>query len=296
MYVITGASGNIGKILVSELLSKGKKVRAIARNAEKLQPLAEKGAEIVLGNLHDLSFLMKAFKGATAVFCMVPPNYKAEDFRNSQKEVANNLFEAVKSNKVKNVVLLSSIGAHLRNGAGVVDGLGYLEQIFSELKDVNVVNLRPSYFMENLMGQIGTIKHMGIAGSPINGDLKMPMVATKDIAQVAFKLLNDLNFKGHTIQYVIGPRDISYNEIAPILGKAIGKPDLKYVQFSYEDAKKGMVESGFVSAGIADLFNELAASMNNGTALSAHTRAPENSTPTDVTEFAHVFAHVYNMA
>jgi uncharacterized protein YbjT (DUF2867 family) len=295
MYIITGATGNIGKILALELLSKGKKVRAIARQKDKLQTLSEKGAEIVTGDLYDPAFAKQAFEGGTAAFCLIPPKLKSSEFRNDQQRVADSMFEAIKSSNIKHLVFLSSVGAHLRQGAGVVDGLGYMEEKLLTLKDVNVVNLRPSYFMENLFAQIGTIKQMNIAGSPIKGDLKMPMVATKDIAQVAFKLLNDLKFTGNTIQYVLGPRDVSYNEIVSVIGKAIGKPDLKYVQFSYEDAKNGLVQSGFVSADVAELFNGLSEAVNNGTAFNAHTRTPDNSSPTSIEEFAHVFAHVYNM-
>jgi uncharacterized protein YbjT (DUF2867 family) len=296
MYVITGASGNIGNILAMELLSKGKKVRAVARHAEKLQSLAGKGAEIVTGDLTDRSFVLKAFEGATAAYCMIPPEMHSTDFYKYQQLVADNFLEAVKVNHVKYVVLLSSIGAHLRKGAGVVDGLGYMEEIFSALTDTHIVNLRPCYFMENLFGQIGMIKHMGIAGSPINGDLKMPMVATKDIAYAAFRILDDLKFYGHITRYVLGSRDVSYNEIIPILGKAIGIPDLKYVQFSYEDAKNGMLQSGMISENIAGLYNGLSEAINNGTALNAHTRIPENTTRTEIEEFAGVFAHVYSMS
>jgi uncharacterized protein YbjT (DUF2867 family) len=293
MYVITGATGNIGKVLATELLSKGKKVRAIARNADKLKELAEKGADIMVGDLSDAHFVKKAFAGATAAFCMIPGDTKSDDFKKHQHHVVDNLFEAVKENHIKHVVLLSSVGAHLREGAGVVDGLGYMEHKFSALAGTNVMNLRPSYFMENLLGQVGTIKQMGMAGTSIKGELKMPMVATKDIAQAAFRLLNTLEFKGNQVQYVLGSRDVSYNEVTSILGKAIGKPDLKYTQFSYADAKKGMVQSGFVSANVADLFNGLSESLNKGTALNAHKRTPENTSPTTIEEFAKVFAQAY---
>lgn len=293
MYIITGATGNIGKILSMELLSGGKEVKAIGRNTDKLVPLAQKGAKIAIGDLFDLSFVKKAFEGATAAFCMIPGNLHASDLKKDQRQIADNLLEAVKTNQVQHVVLLSSIGAHLREGAGVVDGLGYMEEIFSVLKDTHIINLRPCYFMENLLGQIGTIKNLGITGTSIKGDLKMPMVATKDIAMTAFRLLNDLKFKNHQVQYVLGPRDISYNEATSVLGRAIGKPDLKYVEFSYEDAKNGMVQSGFVSANVADLFNGLSKAINNGTALNFHKRDPANSTPTDIEEFARVFAGAY---
>ncbi len=251
MYVITGATGKIGKVLTLELLSKGKKVRAIARHSDKLQSLTEKGAEIMAGDLTDASFVKKAFEGATVVFCMIPYDMHIDDLTTHQHHIANNLFEAAKSNHVKNVVLLSSVGAHLGEGVGPVDGLAYMEYKFTALKDANVINLRCPYFMENLLGQIGSIKQTGTAGAAIKADLKVPMVATKDIAHVACNLLNDLKFKGHQIQYVLGPRDVTYNEVTAVIGKAIGKPDLKYVQYSYDDAAKYMVQSGYASKNVA---------------------------------------------
>jgi uncharacterized protein YbjT (DUF2867 family) len=293
MYVITGATGNIGKIITRELLAKGKKVRIIGRNAEKMLELKENGAEVLVGDFFDESFVNNSFAGATAVYCMIPPNPHAKDFRKDQQIVAKNFVNAVVSNKVKHVILLSSIGAHLRTGAGVIDGLGDLEEYFSALKEVNVLILRPGYFMENIFGQIGIIKQLGIVGTPIRGDLKFPCVATKDIAALGAKRLLKLDFRGHTIEYILGPKDLSYNEITGIISKAIDKPDLNYVQFSYEDAKNGMVQSGFVSENMANLYMKMSEAFNSGIVLNVHTRTSENSTPTTFEEFVGGFAKAF---
>ncbi|MEI7983490.1 MAG: hypothetical protein WCI71_17705 [Bacteroidota bacterium] len=133
-------------------------------------------------------------------------------------------------------------------------------------------------------------------GSAIKGDLKFPIVATKDIAAVATERLLDLNFKGNTVEYILGQRDVSYNEMATIIGAAIGKPDLRYVQFPYEDAKNAMVQSGLVSENVAGLYNGLAEGMNSGAALNAHHRTKENTTPTSIEEFAQWFAQAYKQA
>jgi len=286
MYVITAASGKIGKSLSAALLAAGKQVRVIGRSAEHLKELTDKGAEPMIGDVSDPDFVNRAFEGGTAVFCLIPPSYDSTDFRTHQNQVARNYADAVKKNNIKYAVLLSSVGAHLRKGAGVVDGLGEMEEDFLKLKDVNVVNLRPSYFMENIYGQLDMIKNMGIMGSAVKSDLPVPMVATKDIAATAFNVMKDLSFKGNTVHYVLGPRDFTWAEVASVIGKAIGKPDLKYVQFSYEDAKNGMVKSGMLSADMADLFNQLSESFNTGKAGNAHHRDAENTTPTTLEEFA----------
>jgi uncharacterized protein YbjT (DUF2867 family) len=293
MYVIAGASGNTGKIVANELLSHGKKVKVIGRNAGPLKPLVDKGAEALIGDLTDSGFLKKAFSGAETVYILIPPNPKSADFRAYQKTISDNYVEAIKAGGVKYAVMLSSVGAHLRNGAGPIDGLGYLEEKLATLKNVNVLILRPSYFMENLFGQIDIIKKAGIAGSAIKADIRFPMVASADVGTVAAKRLNDLKFIGHTIEYVLGPADLTFNEVTAMLGKEIGKPDLKYVQFSYEDAKKAMVGSGYLTENMADLYNQMAESFNNGKATNEHKRTPENSTPTSVADFAKTFAGAY---
>ncbi|MCX6231921.1 MAG: NAD(P)H-binding protein [Bacteroidetes bacterium] len=292
-YVICGASGHIGNPLAKELLAKGQHVKVIARNADKLKELVSLGADALIGDVNDVNFLSCSFSGADAVFCLLTPDMHAADVRKEQNLIAENYLEAVKINKIKNVVLLSSVGAHLRNGAGIVDGLGYLEELFLQLKDCNVLNLRPSYFMENTLGMIGTIKHMGIAGNPINGDTKFPIVATKDIAAVAAKRLLDLNFSGNTTEFVLGAKDYSYNEMTAIAGKAIGKPDLEYVLFSYEDAAKGMAASGFCGADAARLMTDLARAINDGTLLKGHQRTAANTSPTSYEDFVPTFAWVY---
>jgi uncharacterized protein YbjT (DUF2867 family) len=293
-YVIAGATGHIGNVVAKVLLSKGEKVKVIGRSADKLKELISLGGIPLIGNISDRKFLTEAFKGADAVFCLLTPDMFAANVRKDQDLISENYYEAVKINKVPNVILLSSVGAQLRQGAGIVDGLGYLEDLFLKLKDANVLNLRPSYFMENTFGLLGPVKQMGIAGNPVKGDVKFPIVATKDIGAVAAKRLLELNFKGNTVEYVLGPKDYSYDEITAILGKAINKPDLKFVQFPYEDSIKGMVGMGFCGEDAARLMLDLSKAINNGSLFSGVKRVPENTTHTTYEEFVPALAWVYN--
>ena len=170
------------------------------------------------------------------------------------------------------------------------------QELFLGLKDVNVLNLRPTYFMENTLGLIGIIKQMGIAGTAVSADQKFPMVATKDIGAVAAKRLLNLSFEGNTVEYVLGPRDMSYSEVTAIAGQAIGMPELQYMQFPAEEAVKGMVASGFCGEDAARLMVDLAKALNDGSMLNGHQRTEANSTPTTYEEFSQVFAWVFQQS
>ena len=223
---------------------------------------------------------------------MTPPDYHSNDFRAFQNEIAKSHISAIKRAGVGNVVALSSLGAHLTEGAGVVQGLYDFEQHLNTLQDVNVLVLRPAYFMENIYMQMDIIKNMGITGSALTPDVSQPVVATKDIAAVAARRLSDLAIKGHSIEYVLGQRNLTYTDITLALGKAIGREDLKYVQFPYEDAHKAMVEMGMTD-NVAGLLVDLARAINDGTILSHYERTAENTTETSIEEFAQEFAAAY---
>jgi uncharacterized protein YbjT (DUF2867 family) len=293
-YVITGATGNTGKPITLGLLEKGHKVRIISRSAEKAKELTDKGAELFLGDTCDLALMKQAFAGADAVYAMIPFDAVAPDYTASQSQHAETIAEGIKATGLKNVVMLSSVGAHLPEGAGVVQGLQKAEAIFSSIEGLNTMYLRAGYFMENTLMQVGAIKSMGVMGSPVLGDLKIPMVATRDIAAVALRYLLDLSFSGKNIDYILGQREVTYNEIAGIFGKAIGKPDLKYFAGSYDDGRQAMLLMG-MGESVVNKLVEFIKAMNEGRALSNAKRTPVNTSPTSIEDFAHVFKMVYNM-
>ncbi len=293
MYVITGATGNIGHRVVTQLLASGEKVRAIGRNQKKLQPLVNKGAEGILGDLNDTNMLAQAFAGAKAVFTMIPPSYTAENFRAYQNEMGDAMIAALTKAQVKYVANLSSLGAHLNENTGPILGLHDFEQRLNKIPGINVVHLRPTYFMENLLPNIDLIKNRSINGTTLKPDLKFPAIATQDVAKVAVKYLKELDFVGICEHELLGQRDISMNEITKIIGEAIGKPDLQYVQFPSEDAHQAMVQMG-LSEDAARNMVELEQAMNNGTVIADAARSPEKTTNTSFEEFARTFAKYYN--
>jgi uncharacterized protein YbjT (DUF2867 family) len=290
MIAITGATGNIGSRITADLLSKGQNVRCIARTEDNLKNFADKGAEIATISLEDTAALSNALTGVEAIFAMIPPHYQALDFRAFQNTIGASIAEAVKTSGVKYVVNLSSQGTHLPGETGPIKGLNDQEQRLNKLTGVNILHLRPTYFMENLLANIDMIKQMNIMGSAIQGDKKMPMIATQDIARFAAERLLKNDFSGTTVKNLLGQRDVSMNEAAEIIGKKINKPDLKYVQFSYEDTEKALVDMGF-SADVAGLFIEMSKAFNQGL---IHTpRTQENTTDTHLEEFVEVFARIF---
>jgi uncharacterized protein YbjT (DUF2867 family) len=293
MITILGATGNIGSKVIETLLAQGHKVRAIARTASALDKLAAKGVETFAGSAEDVNFLTKAFTGSKAVLVMLSTDFGEANVKAQHNKLGESVVQALKKSGVQYVVNISSIGGHTEEKTGIVAGLARQEKRLNALEGVNVLHLRPAYFFENLLGNIGMIKGMGINGSAVAGDVSYPMVATRDIAVVAAKKLAALDFTGKSVLPVLGPKDYSMNEITKAIGAAIGKPDLNYVQFPYDQAKQGMMGAGMAES-VADAFVEMSVGINTGV-FNTEVRSTDNTTPTTIEEFAtSLFAHVYN--
>lgn len=292
MFVITGASGNIGKIITEKLLAEGKKVKVFARHKEKLATLEKLGAEMVVGDLGDSVFLAKTFSGAEAVFTMLPMEMNVTNVQAHQDRIGGSIAKAVAESGVTAVVNLSSMGAHLPAGTGPILGLHRLEEGLNAIANLNVLHLRPAYFMENLFSNIGMIKNMGIAGSPIRADMKIAQIATRDIGVHAALRLLKKDFQGKQVQELLGQRDLSMEEVIGILGKAIGKPELNYVQFPYADALAGMTSMG-MSPSLAESYIEMSKGFNENI-LGVVNRNAGNTTPTSIEDFAPIFAEAFN--
>src|SRR5512137_2103442 len=276
MLVITGASGKTGSVTAEKLIAMGQRVRVVGRDAGKLKVFTAKGAEAAVGDIGDTAFLTRAFTGADAVYAIIPPNFGAPDFRAYQKKVGESIIAAIKGSGVKYVVHLSSQGAHLPSGTGPIAGLHDQEERLNRLDGVNVLHLRPTYFMENLLMNIDLIKKMNIMGSAVRGDVKFAMIATKDIGAYAAERLAKRDFSGKSVRDLLGQRDLSLDEAAVVIGKELGKPDLKYVGFPYDDAEKGMVAMG-LTPDMSKLYIEMSKALNDGLFAVGITRTKENT-------------------
>jgi uncharacterized protein YbjT (DUF2867 family) len=293
MYVVLGASGNTGHAVAKNLLARGQKVRVVGRNAARLQPLVAEGAEIFIGDATDAAALTKAFHGADSAYVMIPPDPASNDFRAFQDRVGDAIATAVKNAGVNNVVSLSSIGADKASGTGPVVGLYNLEQKLNQINGVNVLHLRAGYFMENTLPQAGAIRMLGSAVGPLRPDLKLPLIATRDIGAAAADALLRLAFRGKQTLELQGQRDLNYTEATTIIGKAIGKPDLKYIQAPENQIQAVMVQMG-LSENVAGLILEMAAALNAGHMRALEPRTATNTTPTKFESFvAEAFVPAY---
>ena len=293
MYVIMGATGNTGSIVARTLLGQKQNMRAIGRSADRLSSLTAEGAEAFVCDVSDAVALTKAFSGAKAVYAMIPPSMTSENYRADQDKVTGAIAEAVQQAGVEHVVALSSVGADKPQGTGPVAGLHYLEEMLNQIPNLNVLHLRAAYFMENTLAQIGIIKMLGITAGPLNSDLVLPMIATRDIGRAAANALLALDFTGKQTRELLGERDLRYAETATIIGKAIGKPELKYVQLPAEQLRGAFLQMG-MSANVADLILEMSAALNSGHMKALEERTAENSTPTSFETFvAEEFVPLY---
>ena len=289
MYVILGASGNTGSIISNFLLSKGKKVRVIGRDAGRLQGFVRKGAEAFTADLSDAAALTKAFRGARAAYLLLPPISSRED----QERESDAIAKAVKESRVRYAVYLSSYGAHVPEGTGPVTGLHSSEQKLNAISDLNVLHLRAAYFMENNVAAVGMIQGMGMFGHALLPGLKMPMIATRDVGAYAGQRLLELDFFGKQTRELLGERDLSMTEATAVIGRAIGKPDLRYVQFTYDQMQLGFTQMGF-SPKKAAVYIEMFEAINAGVLAAQEPRSPENTTPTSFEQFVQdVFVPAY---
>jgi uncharacterized protein YbjT (DUF2867 family) len=222
MIMVTGATGRTGGAAARALLANGEKIRVVGRDALKLQPLVDLGAEPFVGTVEDAASMTKAFSGADAVYLVVPEDTTTEDLR-AHQEIATDAFAAaIAAARVPYVVALSSIGAQQSEGTGPIVGLHNLEQKLNRIFGLNVLYLRAAYFMENLLMSIPPLRSMHMLPGGMKGDVPIPWIASKDIGAYAAKRLAARDFSGSSIQELHGQRDVSMKEAAAVVGQAIG--------------------------------------------------------------------------
>jgi uncharacterized protein YbjT (DUF2867 family) len=287
--MILGASGNTGSIITNSLLSARKKVRVVGRDSGRLQRFVDKGAEAFTADLSDAPAVTKAFSGARAAYLMLPPAKSREE----QERDSDAIAKAVRESGLRYAVHLSSYGAQVAEGAGPVSGLHSSEQKLNAIEGLNVLHLRAAYFMENNLAAIGMIHGIGIFGNALLPDLKVPMAATRDVGDYAAERLLHLDFSGKQTRELLGERDLSMTEATAVIARGIGKPDLRYQQFPYDQVQQALTQLGVPPKGAA-MYIEMYKAINAGVLVPLEPRSVENTTPTSIEQFVQdVFAPAY---
>jgi uncharacterized protein YbjT (DUF2867 family) len=316
--VVTGSLGNISNPLTKELVQKGHSVTVISTKVEKRKEIEAIGATPAIGTIEDFEFLTTVFTGADAVYCMLPlfdffdPNL---DIMAATRRLINNYCEAIKQSGVKQVVHLSSIGAHTDKGNGLLAFHHLAENIFRELpSDVIIKHMRPVGFYNNLYDFMKPIKGKGFLGlfltlrfsgflSLISGKTgviaanygdedKLPWVSPLDIASVVAEELTT-PFTERKFCY-IASEELTCNQVAKIIGEAIGKPYLKWALMSDKDMMGGLKMFGMPESRAKGVV-EMNAGMHNGLVNEHYVRnRPVVMGKVKLRDFAKEFAKVYH--
>jgi uncharacterized protein YbjT (DUF2867 family) len=251
---ISTPTGNVGSALTRRLLGGEHQLVLLARDPGKLAAFTEHGAAVEQGSLGDKRFVARAIRGADTFFLVIPPNFDHEDYRAFQREIGEVTLTAIREAQTPRVVLLSSVGAHLGEGFGPISALGEIERELDKI-DVDATYLRPNSFMENFFGSAQGIWSDSAVFLPLPGSVSVGFVAAADIGKVAADIILDTGWSGKRAIELSGPEDITYDEAAAILGKAIGK-EVKHVQCTPEQMFAALTAAGF-SQSVVELYIEL---------------------------------------
>jgi uncharacterized protein YbjT (DUF2867 family) len=292
--IVTGSLGNISRPLATNLVKAGHEVTVITTDSGKQEHIRAIGATPAVGSVTDALFLETTFKGADAIYAMVPPNLGATNMKEALAAVGKSYADAIRASGVKKVVLLSSIGAHLPGGTGPITAIHRTEDYLNALENVTVISLRAAYFYFNFYSNIQMIKHMGIIGGNIDTNKFMALVHPEDIAEAAANALQS-SVKGKRVEYVVGDERTT-TDIAKVLGAAIGKPDLQWIAFSDEQALSGMVQAGLPEEA-AKNYVEMGNAINSGILWEHYLQnKPRVYGSIKLEDFAKEFADVYGTA
>ncbi len=293
--VVTGSLGHIAKPLTQELVQKGHHVTVISRDAEKKKEIEALGAKAAIGAVEDVDFLTATFAGADVVYAMIVPGSffdPAYDLIVHVKQIANNYAKAIKQSGVKQMVHLSSIGAHMERNNGILLFHYHAEQIFKALpSDVIVKTVRPVAFYYNLLAFIPAIQHTGSIASNYGAEDRVAWVSPKDIAAVVVEEITT-PFVNRTLQYIASDEP-SCQQIASVLGAAIGKPDLTWNVIPNEQMENILTGVG-MNSNIAKGIVEMNAAMHTGELFEDYHRHKPVLGKVKIEDFAKDFAAAYH--
>jgi len=251
--ILTGSLGNIGYPLAQLLLQQDHAVTIISSKVDKQPTIEALGATPAIGSVEDAAFLAATFAGADAVYLMVPPNFAVADSRAYHRRIGRHYAQAVQQAGVRRVVQLSSWGAHLAAGTGGILGSHDVEEILAQVPGLDLTHLRPTSFYTNMFSFAGMIKAIGAVGVNYPGATRVAFVHHRDIAAAtAEELTRPAAAPGLSVRYVASDERTA-DEVAAVLGAAIGRPDLPWLALTDEQMQQSLTQHGLPADRAAEI-------------------------------------------
>jgi len=295
--VLTGSLGNIGKPLTKALVEKGHAVTVISSKSERKPTIEALGAIPAIGSIQDVKFLSEIFRGADAVYLMEAWEGigsifdKDIDFIAGFRKIAENYKQAVEQSGVTRIIHLSSVGAHSNTGMGSLFVHHNVENILKTLPETVAIKfMRPVGFFSNIYRWLPMIKSQGAIIQSYGGDKKEPWVSPLDIATTIAEEM-EKPFNGRTVDY-LASEEVSPNEIAQSIGKAIGHPDLKWKVISADKLLDQMLSAG-VNEWIANGMVQMQKAQQSGSLYEDFYRHKPTFGKVKLDDFAREFAQTY---
>ena len=278
MIIITAPAGQIGHQVLGNVLSSGEPIRVIVRNPSRLRAEARERVEVVQGSHGDIDVIDQAFAGADAVFWLVPPDPHANSAEAAYVDFTRPACDAFKRHGVQRVVGISALGRGTvaARHAGLATASLAMDDLIAST-GVSYRALTMPSFMDNLLRQVSAIKDRGVFVTPISGDRKLPSCATRDIAAAAARLLLDGSWSGAGHVAVLGPEDLSFNDMAQIMSEVLSQP-VRYQQITGQAVKDRLTGAG-MSEAMAQATVDMMIAKDQGLD-NAEPRTPESTTPT----------------
>ncbi|KAB0676311.1 NAD(P)H-binding protein [Aureimonas leprariae] len=278
MIVVTAPTGDIGRQVLAMLLAGGEPIRVVARDPAKLPAEVRGRIEVVEGSHADGNVCRRAFEGADAVFWLVPGDPAAASAEAAYVDFARPGCDALRESDVKRVVGISALGRGWPGEAGHVTATLRMDDMIAET-GVAYRALACASLMENILRQVAPIRDQGTFYWPASPNLRLPHVATRDVAAVAVKLLTDTSWSGVEEVPMLGPDDLSFEAMARTMADVLGKP-VAVREMSMEDMR-GMMTNRGASAGMAQAMVDMLTAKNEGLdGMVARGEADRERTPT----------------
>jgi uncharacterized protein YbjT (DUF2867 family) len=273
MIVVATPTGLIGHQVLDNVFDSAEPIRVIARDPSRLPKPVRERVEVVQGSLTDIEVVTRALAGVDSVFWLLPPNPRAESVEGHMLDFTRPLCEALTSQGVRRLIYISGLGREVdRDAAGLA-----VDDLITNT-GVSYWALRCPAFMDNVLQQLGPIKGQGMFFYPISGDRKLPTCATRDIAATAARLLLDHSWSGQANVPILGPEDLSYNDMAHIMSEVLGRP-VRYQQVTGSTFKATLMQHGMSEAWARSLVDRMAR-VDQGL-YNAEPRTPQSTTPTN---------------